>query len=151
MEDHASVYAEVLNEIPAKKYHVIAHSMGGAVGLLLPPTLLRSVLSFSNCEGNLVGEDCGIVSRKTADVSFPEFKRNVWPEIKSLSKSLGRGRLFLDSALPKGRPQNQCQEKHAADDEWPRNQVQVFGHANAHRRSHPSGQRIQQRRLPRDG
>lgn len=100
MEDQASICAEVLSNIDSQKIHIIAHSMGGAIGLLLPPDLLDSALTFSNLEGNLSPEDCGIVSRKTVTVSYDEFVKDVMPEFKNLSESLGKGRFFLDSSLP---------------------------------------------------
>jgi len=102
MEDHASVCAKVVNEISSKRVHIIAHSMGGAIGLLLPASLLNSALTFANLEGNLIPEQCGIVSRQTISVSFKKFEKEVLPKLKDLSKSLGEGRFFLDSALPLG-------------------------------------------------
>ena len=102
IEDHASVCAKVVNRFSSKKIHIVAHSMGGAIGLLLPPALLDSALTFANLEGNLCCENCGIVSRKTISVSFQEFEKKVLPEFKELSRSLGEGRFFLDSALPLG-------------------------------------------------
>lgn len=102
IEDHASVCAQVVNRFSSKKIHIVAHSMGGAIGLLLPPALLDSALTFANLEGNLCSENCGIVSQKTINVSFQEFEKKVLPELKELSRSLGEGRFFLDSALPLG-------------------------------------------------
>ena len=102
MEDQASVCAEVVKKISSKKVHIIAHSMGGAIGLLLPPALLNSALTFANLEGNLISKDCGIVSRKTISVSFQKFENELLPDLRALSKSLGEERFFLDSALPLG-------------------------------------------------
>ena len=102
MEDHAAVCAQVAKEIPSEKIHIVAHSMGGAVGLLLPASLLGAALTFSNLEGNLTSEQCGVVSRKTISVPLHEFEEDVLPDLKDLSKNLGKGRFFLDSALPAG-------------------------------------------------
>jgi len=102
MEDQASVCAEVVKKISSKKVHIVAHSMGGAIGLLLPPALLNSALTFANLEGNLISKDCGIVSRKTISVSFQKFEKELLPDLKALSKSLGKGRFFLNSALSLG-------------------------------------------------
>jgi len=76
LEDHAAVVAEVLAALPAERLHVVAHSMGGAVALLL----LRSrqaerIVSFINVEGNLIGEDCGLLSRPAAELGFERFEQ----------------------------------------------------------------------------
>ena len=102
IEDHAIICAKVLNALPSKNIHIIAHSMGGAIGLLLPPSLLASVKTFSNLEGNLSIEDCGIVSKRTASVSFEQFETKLLSEFKELALSLGEGRFFLDSSMPLG-------------------------------------------------
>ncbi len=102
MEDHASVCAKVVNELSPKKIHIVAHSMGGAIGLLLPVSLLNTALTFSNLEGNLSSEDCGIVSQRTSSVSFQQFEKEVLIELKEMAKSLGDARFFLDSAMPFG-------------------------------------------------
>lgn len=102
MEDQASVCAEVLKKISPKQVHIVAHSMGGAIGLLLPSELLNSALTFANLEGNLISKDCGIVSRKTISVSFQKFKNELLPDLRTLSKFHGEGRFFIDSSLPLG-------------------------------------------------
>ena len=102
MEDQSSVCAEVMKEISPKQFHIVAHSMGGTIGLLLPSELLNSALTFANLEGNLISKDCGIVSRKTINVSFQKFEKELLPDLKAMSKSFGEGRFFLDSALPLG-------------------------------------------------
>ncbi|MGD8290065.1 MAG: alpha/beta hydrolase [Desulfobacterales bacterium] len=102
MEDHAAVCAQVVKQTSASRVHIVAHSMGGAIGLLLPTELFDSVKSFANLEGNLTGEQCGFVSRKTISVTLDRFEEDVLPDLKSLSKTLGEGRFFLDSMLPFG-------------------------------------------------
>lgn len=83
MEDHAAVLSTLINTIGADAVHVVAHSMGVVVGLLLTEQLGGTVSSFISVEGNLVGEDCGLLSRRTAGVSYPEFRSRVFDEIKS--------------------------------------------------------------------
>ena len=102
LEDHAAVCAKVVNEVSSKRVHIVAHSMGAAIGLFLPDSLRNSILTFANLEGNLISEDCGLVSRKTSSVSFQKFLKEVLPDLKDLSKSLGEGRFFLDKSLPLG-------------------------------------------------
>lgn len=76
LEDHAAVVAQLLAGLPAERVHVVAHSLGGAVALLLLRTAqAQRIVSFINVEGNLVGEDCGLLSRPAAAVSFEHFQQ----------------------------------------------------------------------------
>ncbi|MGA1826047.1 MAG: alpha/beta fold hydrolase [bacterium] len=81
MEAQARVCAEILAEFSDKNLHIIAHSMGGAVALLLPDQVLSCAKSFVNVEGNLIDADCGILSRKIISVSPAIFKSYLFPEL----------------------------------------------------------------------
>jgi pimeloyl-ACP methyl ester carboxylesterase len=80
MEDQAKVIEELLSQFPFWKIHIAAHSMGGAVGLLFSPEFFSRVLSFANIEGSLISEDCGLLSRSIAKVSFEEYRDNLYKE-----------------------------------------------------------------------
>ena len=75
MEDQACICGEILRNSRYSKLHIVAHSMGGAVALLLPETFLTSIESFANLEGNLIEEDCGILSRKAISVPYSQFNK----------------------------------------------------------------------------
>jgi pimeloyl-ACP methyl ester carboxylesterase len=72
IESHASVAKLVIEQFAPRKVVLVAHSMGGTIGVLLARNL-DNLLSFVNVEGNLVSEDASIVSRKTAEQAEDEF------------------------------------------------------------------------------
>ncbi|HOT43351.1 MAG TPA: alpha/beta hydrolase [Spirochaetota bacterium] len=78
LEDHAGICKSLLDCYPQHTVHVIGHSMGGAVGLILGERIPGRLASFSNVEGNLIGHDC-TVSRNKASVSFEEFEKRQLP------------------------------------------------------------------------
>lgn len=80
MQDHAKICAQILLQVDYERLHLVAHSMGGAIALLLPSKILDSAESFANIEGNLTAEDCGIVSRRIVEASFEEFNEKILPE-----------------------------------------------------------------------
>lgn len=98
MEDHARACDEVLKAFDFDRLHVVAHSMGGAVGLLLPEELLPA--SFVNVEGNLVSEDCGLVSREAVGVPFESFEKGFFPELKERFKKEEGRYLAMGSSDP---------------------------------------------------
>jgi pimeloyl-ACP methyl ester carboxylesterase len=87
MEDQANVLKKLLEQIPYENVHIVVHSMGGAIGLLLAKELPR-IASFTNIEGNLIPEDSGLLSRKTAGVTFDEFNASVFDELRDMMSSV---------------------------------------------------------------
>ncbi|MCH8247477.1 MAG: alpha/beta hydrolase [Bacteroidetes bacterium] len=87
MEDQALVCAEVLSHYPTNDIHLICHSMGGAIGLLLPHEIINRTISFANIEGNLNPEDCVFGSREVSNVSFEVFVSELLPEFKRSSET----------------------------------------------------------------
>jgi pimeloyl-ACP methyl ester carboxylesterase len=70
LESQAKVCQGVLSKFPSKRVHVVAHSMGGAIGLILTKTF--TPFSFVSIEGNLVGADC-YITRNTQRMSESDF------------------------------------------------------------------------------
>lgn len=69
----AEIVSYIIKELAMEQVHLVAHSMGGAIGLLVIDKL-ASIRSFVNVEGNLVAKDCGIVSRGIAKQQESAFK-----------------------------------------------------------------------------
>ena len=97
MEAQARICAEILTEFSDKNLHIVAHSMGGAVALLLPDEILNRTKTFANVEGNLIGADCGIASRKIISVPPAMFESDILPELRDKFNSLGEGYAAIDS------------------------------------------------------
>lgn len=74
MEDQADICEKLIKNYPEQRIHIVVHSMGGAIGLLLSDNMLKSAISFANIEGNLISEDCDLVSRKTINQPYKEFE-----------------------------------------------------------------------------
>jgi pimeloyl-ACP methyl ester carboxylesterase len=78
MEDQADILENLLLTLPPWKIHIAAHSMSGAIALLFSPQLYSRIVSFSNIEGNLISEDCGLLSRGIADVLYEQYKNEIY-------------------------------------------------------------------------
>jgi pimeloyl-ACP methyl ester carboxylesterase len=74
MENQASLCEQLLGEFSFKKLHIVAHSMGNAIALLISQNIVSKVQSFANLEGNLISEDCGLLSRGIIEVSLAEYQ-----------------------------------------------------------------------------
>ncbi len=73
MEAFAAVSEAVLNKFRKPRFHIVAHSMGGAVGLLLAARIANQLISFVNVAGCLTGDDCGLLTRKAASLPLEGF------------------------------------------------------------------------------
>lgn len=78
IEDQADALLDLLNSKDYLKFHIVCHSVGGAVGVLLAEKLGDRLASVLNIEGNLIGADCGIVTRETIDASFEDYSTVLW-------------------------------------------------------------------------
>lgn len=70
--DYAEVVLALLAELGVERYDLVAHSMGGAVGIVLAER--SGVTRFLNAEGNLTGENC-FFSGPTAAMERERFMR----------------------------------------------------------------------------
>lgn len=81
LEDQALICQQLLDQFPHEKLHLVAHSMGSAVALLLPPETLSRINSLANLEGNLIGEDC-YFTRRIIENSYKDYKEIVFEKQK---------------------------------------------------------------------
>ena len=89
MEGMATVVHDLLQDgvSGAERLHVVAHSMGGAVGLLLAKQTPIPLVSFVNVEGNLVATDCGMLSRRTAGMDLNLFRDEKFARLKARARA----------------------------------------------------------------
>jgi pimeloyl-ACP methyl ester carboxylesterase len=78
MEAQAELLAGLLRCFAGEHIHIVAHSMGGAIGLLLAEQIAERIASFTNIEGNLVSGDCGIMSRGIANLSADAYSATLF-------------------------------------------------------------------------
>lgn len=72
LQSYADIVRDLIGRLDYERVSLVCHSMGGAVGLLASLDL-PDLECFVSIEGNLVAEDCGLVSRQTAGQSETEF------------------------------------------------------------------------------
>ncbi|MFH1435521.1 MAG: alpha/beta hydrolase [Pseudomonadota bacterium] len=72
MQDQARLVAQVIDRCCGGTFHLVAHSMGGIVGIELAGLLPVRISSFINVEGNLTDRDCTL-SRTIAAMTEEEF------------------------------------------------------------------------------
>ena len=82
MEDQAEVCHQILQPYGNYRWHLAAHSMGCAIGLLLQADVLKNMMSFANLEGNLIAEDC-FMSRKVMEMPYDAFAKELLPKMTS--------------------------------------------------------------------
>ncbi|HUG35183.1 MAG TPA: alpha/beta hydrolase [Anaerolineales bacterium] len=99
MHDQARVCTEILTMYSDKRLHLVTHSMGCAVALLLPDGILNTTSTFACIEGNLIGADCGVVSRRVISVIRETFEREEFQGLKNLL-DLGEGYYAMGSTSP---------------------------------------------------
>lgn len=72
LQSYADITNLVIRDLAFNRIYVVGHSMGGAVGVIASQEA-DSIEFLVSADGNLVAEDCGLVSRKIADQSAAAF------------------------------------------------------------------------------
>jgi pimeloyl-ACP methyl ester carboxylesterase len=72
MQFYAKVVAALAQQLDVSRVHLVGHSMGGAVAVLATERI-ANVGAVVSVEGNLIAEDCGMVSRGIAAQSLAVF------------------------------------------------------------------------------
>lgn len=80
MEDQAAIVSLLIEKLAIERIHLVVHSMGGAIGLLLSEKIRAKTQTFISLEGNLLGESES-ASRKIEKVSFDEFKEKTLKDL----------------------------------------------------------------------
>ena len=81
MRDQAMILKNAIDRFGVGQFHLVAHSMGGIVGVELCEMMPDRVLSFINAEGNLTAEDA-TMSREIVKMSEEEFARGGFEQLK---------------------------------------------------------------------
>ncbi len=74
LQAHADACVAVVRQLAITSLHIIGHSLGGMIGVLLLEPLHDVVRSLVNMEGNLTAADCGL-SAEIARQSFETFQQ----------------------------------------------------------------------------
>ncbi len=109
MSEQASILKKAIAHLGVDRFHIVAHSMGGIVGIELAEMMPKQICSFINLEGNLTIEDCTI-SKQVAEMNekyftqrgFEDFRNSIAEESqKPGNESLKDYLKSLSKATPK--------------------------------------------------
>lgn len=94
LEDQARLNRKLLSGLPTAPIHLVGHSMGGAVAILLAQDL--ACQSLSSIEGNLFTLDCGPISRTPIAMSLQEYRDTGFAQTKEFLSSYSVGTFYLE-------------------------------------------------------
>lgn len=108
MKDQARILRRTIDLLGLKRFHLVAHSMGGIVGIELGEMIPSRFGSFMNAEGNITAEDC-TMSRQVVEMDerhfalegFEQLKQSIAEEAERLQDRASRDYLkSLSKATP---------------------------------------------------
>ena len=82
MKNQAKILRKTIDFFGLDCFHVVAHSMGGIIGIRLGEMVPNRVLSFINAEGNITAEDC-TMSKRVEEMGEEHFAQEGLEQLKS--------------------------------------------------------------------
>lgn len=92
IEAYADVVTSLIRQLSPQRVVLVGHSMGGAVGIIAAQDAPDRA-SLVSIEGNLVSEDCALISRRAAELPQKVFIEQVLPDFQAMLVSSPRSDL----------------------------------------------------------
>ncbi len=81
MKDQARILRKTIDLLDLNRFHLVAHSMGGIIGIELGEMIPNRLCSFINAEGNITAEDC-TMSKQVAEMDEEYFALEGFEQLK---------------------------------------------------------------------
>ncbi len=99
LEDHAGVLAAVIDAHAVRSIHLVAHSMGGTIALLLPTRIMARLHGLFLVEPRLCKSSCGIAA-EAVQGTFEHFSTEIFPRFRQRHSRDPHTAFDLDRADP---------------------------------------------------
>jgi len=107
LEDHADLLAAVIDAYAVRQIHLVAHSMGGTIALLLPKRTLARLRNLILIEPRLKISSCGFAA-EAALVSYQQFESELLPRYRQRLSGNRRTAYDLELADPQAMYDSSC-------------------------------------------
>jgi pimeloyl-ACP methyl ester carboxylesterase len=81
MKDQARILRKTIDLLDLNQFHLVAHSMGGIIGIELGEMIPDRLCSFINAEGNITAEDC-TMTKQVAEMDEEYFALKGFEQLK---------------------------------------------------------------------
>ncbi|HHQ14833.1 MAG TPA: alpha/beta hydrolase [Chromatiales bacterium] len=99
LDEQAGVLTALIDAHATRRIHVVAHSMGGSLALLVPPRTLARLDNLVLVEPRLLKESCGVAAEASRH-EFDEFQREFMPQFRQRCMADPRVTFDVDLADP---------------------------------------------------
>jgi len=99
LSQYARVLGALIDAHALRRIHLVAHSMGGSIALMLPPQVLSRLENLVLVEPRLFRTSCGVAA-EAAKVSPDEFHRSVFPAMRQRISGDPHAAFDLDRSDP---------------------------------------------------
>jgi len=99
LEEQAGIVAALIDQHASRNVHLVAHSLGGAIAVLIAPRCLARLRSLVLVEARLLRESCGL-ARRISELTFDAFARDFMPGFAASLPAGQRGAFDLEMLDP---------------------------------------------------